>query len=53
MTQKQPIKNRERTKAIIYENGRIYFTKETERRACFFLTIFMMVLGIIYHFAGL
>lgn len=53
MTQKHPGKNHEKPKAIVYENGRIYFTKEMERRAYFFMTIFMMVLGIITHFAGL
>ncbi len=53
MTQKQPGKDQEKAKAITYENGRFYFTKELERRAYFFMTIFMMVLGIITHFAGL
>ena len=53
MTQKHPKENHERTKAITYENGRFYFTKELERRTYFFLTIFMLVLGIITHFAGL
>ena len=53
MTQKHPRENQEKTKAITYENGRFYFTKELERRAYFFLTIFMMVLGIITQVAGL
>ena len=34
--------------AVKYEDGRIYFTKQTERKIFFALTVFMLVMGIFY-----
>jgi len=36
------------SKALIYKHGRIYFTKEGERRFYFFLTLVMLISGILY-----
>lgn len=36
-----------------YQNGRIYFTRKMERKICFFLTLFMLILGIVYYFTGI
>ncbi len=33
---------------LVYENGRVYFTKETERAFYFVLTLVMLVAGILY-----
>jgi hypothetical protein len=35
-------------KVFIYKYGRIYFTKEGERRFYFFLTLVMLISGILY-----
>lgn len=35
-------------RTVHYENGRFYFTKETERSFYFVLTIIMLVTGILY-----
>ena len=42
----------EKKKTVCYHEGRIYFTKAAERKVFFFLTIFMLTLGIM-SFAGL
>ena len=41
----------EKKKNICYKDGRIYFTKAAERKVFFFLTIFMLTLGVM-SFAG-
>ncbi|MCK5097035.1 MAG: hypothetical protein KAR45_02990 [Desulfobacteraceae bacterium] len=43
---------KEKKKSVCYHEGRIYFTKEAERKIFFFLTIFMLTLGVM-SFAGL
>jgi len=37
---------RDGRKPILFKNGKIYFTRQGERRFYFFLTLCMMVLGI-------
>ncbi len=37
---------RDGRKSILFKNGKIYFTRQGERRFYFFLTLCMMVLGI-------
>ncbi len=37
-----------RTKLLVHENGKIYFSKENERRFYFLLTIIMLLAGILY-----
>ena len=34
--------------SICYKDGRFYFTKQTERKVFFILTIIMLVAGILY-----
>ena len=41
-------KTRQRKRAVYYENGRFYFTRETERSFYFVLTLIMLVIGIFY-----
>ncbi|MEF2145265.1 MAG: hypothetical protein V3573_07465 [Desulfovibrionaceae bacterium] len=36
----------ERVRRLHYENGRIYFSKQTERAFFFVLTVLMLVLGV-------
>ena len=38
---------RESRKMIKYKNGKIYFSKETERAFYFILTILMLLLGLL------
>ena len=33
-------------KTILHENGKFFFSRDTERRIFFFLTVFMLLLGI-------
>ncbi|MBC2710695.1 MAG: hypothetical protein HGJ94_06755 [Desulfosarcina sp.] len=33
---------------VCFRRGRIWYTKETERRVCFALTLIMLVAGILY-----
>ncbi|MGD9876687.1 hypothetical protein [Desulfococcus sp.] len=40
-------------KAVRHEAGVTYFTREAERRLFFFLTIIMLILGIIYKIGWL
>lgn len=41
--------NREKPKkSIVNENGKIWFTKETERKFFFLMTIAMLIAGIFY-----
>ena len=42
----------EKRKALIHENGKIYFSRHTERRFFFVLTIVMLLAGILFK-AGL
>ncbi len=35
-------------KPLIFENGKIYFSKETERKFYFLLTLIMLIAGILY-----
>ncbi len=37
-----------RTELIVYADGKIYFSKENERRFYFLLTIIMLLTGILY-----
>ncbi len=37
----------EQKKTLRYGNGKIYFTRETEKKIYFALTIIMLVLGIL------
>ena len=37
----------EQKKLLLYENGKIYFTRETERKFYFVLMIIMAILGIL------
>ncbi len=37
----------ERENKIFYEDGRFYFSKKMERRFYFFLTVIMVVFGIL------
>lgn len=37
-----------RKKRILYQDGRLYFSKETERKFYFILTMIMLVAGILY-----
>jgi hypothetical protein len=37
----------ERVKRLHYENGRIYFSKQTERAFFFVLTVLMLLLGVV------
>ncbi len=41
-------KKRQGKRAVHYENGRFYFTRETERSFYFVLTLIMLVIGIFY-----
>jgi len=38
----------EERKALAYDNGKIYFSRETERKFYFVLTIIMLISGIIF-----
>jgi hypothetical protein len=40
-------------KAVRHEAGVTYFTREAERRLFFFLTIIMLILGIVYKIGWL
>ncbi|MEA3231340.1 MAG: hypothetical protein U9Q05_06260 [Thermodesulfobacteriota bacterium] len=35
-------------KPLIFENGKVYFSKETERKFYFLLTLIMLLAGILY-----
>ena len=35
-------------KPLIFENGKIYFSKENERRFYFLLTLIMLLAGVLY-----
>jgi hypothetical protein len=37
------------TRGFVLRGGRIYFSRQTERKLFFILTLIMLVLGIIYH----
>ncbi|WP_155887692.1 hypothetical protein [Paucidesulfovibrio longus] len=37
----------ERVKRLHYENGRIYFSRQTERAFFFVLTVLMLLLGVV------
>ncbi|MDD4731147.1 MAG: hypothetical protein PHX58_04340 [Desulfovibrio sp.] len=39
--------NREKQPLFRYDNGRIYFTRRTERMFFFLLTVAMLVLGVV------
>ncbi|MCK5164303.1 MAG: hypothetical protein KAQ72_11320 [Desulfobacula sp.] len=39
------IKNAE-SKKIMLENGKLFFSKETERKFFFYMTIIMLVMGV-------
>ena len=41
-----------RTQLLVHEDGKIYFSKENERKFYFLLTIIMLLAGILYR-AGL
>jgi hypothetical protein len=45
MKTQQNIKNT-KSKKIIMENGKIFFTKETERKILFFMTVIMLFIGL-------
>ncbi len=36
----------QRKKSFFYKNGKMYFSKKTERKIFFLLTIVMLILGI-------
>jgi hypothetical protein len=36
-----------RAKAFVHENGKTYFSKQTERRIFFFMTLAMLVWGVV------
>lgn len=40
----------QREKSFFHKNGRIYFSKDTERKVFFVLTIIMLVSGIFAKF---
>jgi len=40
--------NLKENKPLIFENGKIYFSKETERKFYFLLTLIMLIAGILY-----
>ncbi|WP_187149282.1 hypothetical protein [Desulforapulum autotrophicum] len=42
-----------RSVEFTYQNGRIYFTKKMERKVCFFLTVFMLILGMVSYFTNI
>ncbi len=42
------ISGTEKPKPFVYENGRLYFTKQGERTVFFIMTIIMLILGILY-----
>lgn len=44
--EKEPGKNREQK--FIRQDGRLWFSKETERQVCFILTLIMLLMGILY-----
>lgn len=48
MKEDYPKNDKNRKPAVHYENGRFYFTKETERSFYFILTLMMLVAGILY-----
>jgi hypothetical protein len=37
----------EQKKGILYKNGKMYFTREMERKFYFILTILMLLLGLL------
>ncbi|WP_300667540.1 hypothetical protein [Desulfoluna sp.] len=39
-------------KAVKWENGRLFFSAETERRVCFVLTLFMLLYGVVIWVMG-
>lgn len=45
MNKQQDMKNTE-SKKIIAENGKLFFSKETERKIFFFMTIIMLFIGL-------
>jgi len=46
MSRKTQIQKPEQNKAIRIKNGRLYFTKETERLIYFALTVVMLLAGL-------
>jgi len=54
MNNVQEIKNKKIKKSNsnkrIMENGKLFFTRETERKFFFFMTIFMLVMGVFVKF---
>ncbi len=52
MTLSTKDKIKSKKKWLHYENGRTYFTRESERKLFFILTVFMLVSGILMK-AGL
>ncbi len=50
MDEIQKIKSKEakktKAKKIILENGKLFFTRETERKFFFFMTLFMLLMGV-------
>jgi hypothetical protein len=45
MNKLQELKKSESKKGIL-ENGKLFFSKETERKVFFFMTIFMLLMGV-------
>ena len=46
------VKKQDQPPTCRYENGRVWFTREAERRFYFILTVIMLAIGILYK-AGL
>ncbi len=53
MTPTQDNQSNETAGEFAYQNGRIYFTKRIERKVCFFLTLFMLILGMVSYFTNI
>lgn len=40
-------------KLVYYKDGKLWFTKDAEKKIFFFMTIIMLVAGIYYFVAGI
>ena len=47
MKKQQEIKNDQKT---MLRNGKLFFSKETERKCFFFMTMIMLLLGVLVKF---
>lgn len=47
MDENHQVNRSKKEKILVHDNGKIFFTRETERKFYFFLTIIMLLSGIL------